>query len=599
MIIIDFEVFKYDWLVCWLDTTTKKLYNIVNDTDSFAKLYEHYKDTVWIGYNIRGYDKYVAQGLLCDFDPFEISKFIIEDGKKGFEFSRLLSKFPINVYDTAPPFKSLKELEAYMGHDIRETTVPFDLNRKLTKQEIEETIKYCEHDVKETAEVFLERIAEYDSHVGLMEEFGLTLDYIGKTKAQIAAVILEAVPEKRKDEFDISFPDTLQLGKYEYVKNWYINWKNNSRDYSEKLVTDVCGVPHTFAFGGLHGSRNNYYGTGTFLMADVGSYYPALMIEYGYLSRNVRKPEKYKQIRDERIVMKKAKDPREYPRKIVLNSSFGAEKDKFNRLYDPRNANNICIAGQLLLTDLLDKLEGKAQLIQSNTDGILFKLYNDEDWDMIVEICEEWSKRTRMTLDYDKYTKVIQKDVNNYILVDEKGKVKSKGSYVKKLSKIDNDLPIVNRAVRDYFVSGKSVRTTVYESDSLIDFQKISKIGGMYEYVFKEVAHGPCKEFLRFKPRQRVKNGQVVERWVESVIERRFGNVLHTKVNRVFASKSPIDGMLMKKKADKSSLDKIGGTPEQCFIINSDINDMTIPEKLDREWYVTLANERIQDFLGR
>lgn len=47
--------------------------------------------------------------------------------------------------------------------------------------------------------------------------------------------------------------------------------------------------------------------------------YPATMINFDLLSRAVKDRNKYKQIRDERIIMKKNKDKREYPRKILLN----------------------------------------------------------------------------------------------------------------------------------------------------------------------------------------------------------------------------------------------------------------------------------------
>ena len=122
-----------------------------------------------------------------------------------------------------------------------------------------------------------------------------------------------------------------------------------------------------------------------------------------------------------------------------MNGTFGASKDQYNNLYDPLQANNICIAGQLLLADLLDKLDGKCQLIQSNTDGVLLKLFNRSDKEMILDICGEWSRRTRMELEFDEYVKVIQSDVNNYIIVpdgelyDAKGKerFKRKGAFVK------------------------------------------------------------------------------------------------------------------------------------------------------------------------
>ena len=57
-------------------------------------------------------------------------------------------------YDTVVGFRSLKELEAFMGHDIKESSVPFDIERPLTQAEIEETKRYCEHDVMECFEVF-------------------------------------------------------------------------------------------------------------------------------------------------------------------------------------------------------------------------------------------------------------------------------------------------------------------------------------------------------------------------------------------------------------------------------------------------------------
>lgn len=572
MIFLDFEVFKYNWMVCWLDTKTRKTYSIVDDKTKFEKFYEHYKNEIWVTYNGRQYDVWIAKAILCGFNPWDMNDWIINQDRKGFEFSKLLNKFKIMHYDTVVGFRSLKELEAFMGHDIKESSVPFDIDRPLTQAEIEETKRYCEHDVMECFEVFIEKKEEYESHLGLIKEYNLPIDMVNKTKVQLSAVILGAEKQIRNDEFDIRFPDTLQLGQYAWIKDWYSEWATNSRNYDEmSLKTTLNGVGHTFGIGGLHGAIENYYGEGLFIMADVSSYYPAMMIEYDYLSRNVSSPKKYRQIRDERLEMKARKDPRQAPRKIVLNGTFGASKDQYNNLYDPLQANNICIAGQLLLADLLDKLDGKCQLIQSNTDGVLLKLFNRSDKEMILDICGEWSRRTRMELEFDEYVKVIQSDVNNYIIVpdgelyDAKGKerFKRKGAFVKKLSALDNDLPIVNKAVVDYFVKGIPVEQTIMASDKLIDFQKITKITGKFEYA--------------------VHNQEV----------------LHEKVYRCFASKNPFDGTLYKKHKNKSTLDKTPSTPEYCFIINDDVREMPIPEKLDKQWYVNLANTRINHFLGK
>lgn len=365
MIIYDFEVTKYDWLVCWLDCKTQKKHVIANNPSQLKKFYEYYKKEIMVGYNSRHYDKFILQGILCGFDPYKISQWIIVEDKKGHEFSKMLSKFPILNYDCSVFGKSLKQLEAYQGHSIVESEISFDIDRKLTEKELQEMIEYCMNDVMETFNVFVETSEEFESHVGLITEFELPLYDISKTKAQISAKILGATQIKRDDEFELVLPNNIILGEYEYLRDHFINWAKNVKDYSQiTLNTLIANVPHVLGVGGLHGAIKNYIGDGIYLMVDVASYYPAGMIEYALLSRNVLNPKLYRKIRDERLVMKANKDPRQAPRKIVLNGTFGASKDKYNGLYDPRQANSLCIMCQLFLVDLIEKLEKYCELIQ-------------------------------------------------------------------------------------------------------------------------------------------------------------------------------------------------------------------------------------------
>nr|WP_231514829.1 hypothetical protein [Oceanobacillus salinisoli] len=212
----------------------------------------------------------------------------------------------------------MKQLEGFQGHDIRETLVDFTINRELTEVEIQEVIKYCRHDVHETMHIFSENISEFESQLELLKMFNLPLRNISKTKAQLSAVILEAKQPKvqRNDEFDFQFPPTLNINKYTEVLNFY----KENKDYGKVLEVDVAGVPHLFAWGGLHGARNNYIDTGYFI--DVASYYPDLMIEYDYLSRNVKNKAKFREIRDTRLKYKVKKDKRQAPLKIVINGSM-------------------------------------------------------------------------------------------------------------------------------------------------------------------------------------------------------------------------------------------------------------------------------------
>ena len=435
--------------------------------------------------------------------------------------------------------------------------------------------------MEQTIEVFIQRKEEFESHLSLLKAFKLPISYISKTKAQLAAIILGANKRNHNDEFEIQFPGTLKIKKYKEVLNWYKNPLN--RNYSKTLKIDVAGVPHVFAWGGLHGAIDKYSGEGHFIAIDVASYYPALMIEYDFISRNISNPAKYREIRDTRLKLKAEKNPMQQPYKIVLNSTYGAMKDKNNALYDPRQANNVCIGGQLLLLDLIEMLEGHCELIQSNTDGLIIKLFKEEDYELIDDICYEWEQRTRMDLEFDSFKKIFQKDVNNYVIVDFDGGYKSKGGYVKKLGDLDYDLPIVNHSIKEYLLHGVHPKKTIEDCKDLREFQKIVKVSSKYMYAL----YNPTvtEEKIRDE-NNRLKTIKVFT----------GGEVQKEKCFRVFASKLDSDGGIFKVKNHEKNPEKFADTPETCFIINEDVNQKTIPEKLDKTWYVNLALKRLKDF---
>lgn len=558
MIFYDFEVFYQNWLIVCMDTKEQKTTVIVDDREQLIKYHEKNIEDIWVGFNSRHYDQWILKGIICGFNPKEINDHIILKKQGGWSFSSLLNKVELLNYDIMTSLHSLKQLEGFMGNNIKESSVSFNIERELSENEIEEVIDYCKHDVNQTMEVFLNRIEEFTSHMSLITEFKLPMKYVNKTKAQLAAIILKARRKDYNDEFEITIPDTIKLNKYKWIETWYRD--KNNLNYEKRLETDIAGVPHIFAFGGLHGAIPNYYGEGIFLNVDVASYYPSLMIEYGFASRSIEEKGRYNEIYNTRLELKAQKDKKQLPYKITLNSAYGAMKDKYNSLYDPLQANNVCIAGQLMLLDLIEKLENEVQLIQSNTDGILVKLKSMKDYEKVVSICSEWEMRTRMKLEYDLYTKVIQKDVNNYIIVDFKGNYKSKGAYVKKLNTLDYDLPIINKALVNKLLHGIEIEETINKCDELKEFQRVVKVSGKYKYAIHN------------------------------------NEILNEKVLRVFASRRISDGAIYKVK--NINKEKIANTPERCFIDNSDVKEKKIPRHLNKNWYISMANKRLDDFLG-
>ena len=156
--------------------------------------------------------------------------------------------------------------------------------------------------------------------------------------------------------------------------------------------------------------------------------------------------------------------------------------------------------------------------------------------------------------------KVFQKDVNNYLFkFNGADKYERKGAYVKELSRLDADLPIINRALVDYMTKGIHPRVTINGCDDLKQFQKLVKLSNKYEYV----EHN--------------------------------GKRYSYKCYRVFASTRSIDGKILKCRSGSNPA-KFGNTPDSCFIVNDDVNGMKCPAHLDKQWYIKTALGRLKDF---
>jgi hypothetical protein len=210
---------------------------------------------------------------------------------------------------------------------------------------------------------------------------------------------------------------------------------------------------------------------------------------------------------------------------------------------------------------------------QTNTDGIYIKLEKESDIELVKQEAHQWEKRTRLDLEFEVVNKIYQKDVNNYIIIDKDGKYKSKGSYVKKLSAIDYDLPIINEALVQYFVNNTPVEETILNCKDLIKFQKIVKVSRLYKYA----KHGD--------------------------------KTIKERVLRVYASKEEDAHGLVKIKevVDKDGntndrIEKIGNTPDKCFIYNDSVVGVSVDvvkDKLDLNYYVEVAKKRLDDFLSQ
>lgn len=345
---------------------------------------------------------------------------------------------------------------------------------------------------------------------------------------------------------------------------------------------------------------------------DVASYYPSLMIKNGYTSRNIPSPAVFESVFNDRIAAKKAGDKvKSDALKLILNTTYGASLASTNPLYDPLMGRSVCISGQLYLLELAQHLYRdipELRIVQLNTDGIMIE-FDDQYYDQVNEILEEWQQRTGFALEEDKIRMLIQKDVNNYLLVFENGKIKTKGGYFSYgiapagAFSINNNFVIVKQAVIEYFVNCTPVEDTINSCQDIHKFQIIAKAGGAYTSVYRVPG-----DFEQRKKRWQRENRILVREYPgkSGKIRREWKNPPFTwenydgprrevqRVNRVYASVKPNMGTLVKIKPD-GTVGKIGGLPDNCIIDNQNkrgINDV------DKQWYINLARKYIEDYTG-
>ena len=563
-IVFDFEVFRYNTLLgCKILENNKepKLFQTWN-LNEIKEFYQEHQNDIWVGHNNSHYDNYILQAILMDQDPFLISKSIIEDRYK----QKLIIK--LNYYDLmSRHFCSLKVLEAQMGRNISESEVDFNLMRELTEEEKVKTESYNRDDLDQTYVDLKLLKSEIQLRFDIGREFNLDLNVLHYTEAQIAAKVLKA---KRIDnveslEYKPQLPSTLRI-KNQIALKYYLN-----KEFEEipSIKINVCGEEHILAKGGLHAAKKKYHCDWAYYF-DVSGYYNLIMMLYNLFPRTI--PEEGKKLYEfmyhEQLRLKKIDPVKRAVYKTILLAVFGASTNKYTDFYDPNKGKLVTILGELFLIDLLEKLEGYVDLIQSNTDGIIAKPLPGVKDEKIKEICDEWQQRTGFVLKFDKIYDIVQRDVNCYMYRDENGKIHVKGNAVKYYEQWDNPFPedshtystpyIIHYCIVEYYMNGIDPKDTV---------EKYKEQFRMFQYICSPKSF----DYLTLEDGKNITKLQ----WI----------------NRVFASKEP--GTIYKNDAKRHN--RYENLPERCFVYNNSLKQDLL-WKIDYDYYVQRAWEGIDEF---
>ena len=406
--IFDCEVFAYDWLFVFKNKVTGEYTEIWNDNEAVEQVMT--QEPLLAGFNNKHYDQFILKAVLSGFTPEEIkavNDFIIVGGHEGWEYAPLrdcgIFFDQYDLMDDCQMGLSLKAIEAHLGMDIRETTVPFNIDRPLTEDEKREVEFYCRHDVDATDRLDDLRQGYLSSKLTLGREKGLyPAKALYMTNAKLTAAYLDAEQKPHYDEREYQYPPKL-LRQYipQEVFDFFERLKDKSIPdevvFKEKLDLMVGGCPCTIAYGGIHGAipcyREEATETRSIRNKDVASYYPHQMTLNGYCSRNIPSPDVYAATIERRVKAKRAGDKATANAlKLVLNTTYGAMLNRYNDLYDPLMGRSVCISGQLQLLEMAEHLVQDCptlKIIQLNTDGIMVSL-DDCDVSMYQEITQEW-----------------------------------------------------------------------------------------------------------------------------------------------------------------------------------------------------------------
>lgn len=611
----DAEVFAHDSLFVFINYITGEEKVFHNCPGNDIQEWIDKANPILCGFNCNNYDKHILRGWINGLGPEELKQMNdhIISGGNGWDIDVGYIKLPTmwDFFNEINPRKSLKEIEGNLRLPITETTVPFDLPTKWTKEQYEEVLYYCRHDVKALFAIFDKLKNNYKSKYiickigGIDPEFGLS-----QTNANLTAILLNADGKVYGDNFKYTYPSVINKNKIPKQALDYFDdiIEHNDLNYSpEAPELNFKDILFQIGIGGGHAfTKKGYYyydkRTSKKLLCnwDFTSLYPNLVRLFGYSSRSQARQDAYVDLLSMRMTAKKGllEDSFLAPLgltnkevniglKLPLNAYTGALRAKFNKLYDNLQGFSICTTGQLVILQLIHDLEKipTVEMISANTDAVMFEVapeYKEETDKLIHEL----EKLTGLEMEEDNIVRIVMRDVNNYCellqtgdneyAINYKGTDFKADSILKNMKLIwnkdnqnwdtkfedaikVNSLSICGEAMLKYLLLDIPVEETINNCNDIFRFQLINHTGSTYDKVIVEYDDGECIELQ--------------------------------KNNRIYSGKGK-SGMIYKIKEDGRK-DSLAMCPQNPVIDNN--NEFTI-DKLNKVWYINYTKQKINDF---
>lgn len=405
-----------------------------------------------------------------------------------------------------------------------------DFNRYILPKYVKPMLHYNKNDVYLVCEIARQKPDEIKLRYSLGAAFNLNL--LCAARSSIADKLLYKFYSERSgltvDKFKdlrtqrtalsfnkIIFPHicfkTPELQKVLEDMKKVVIYRTN-KDAFEKVI-QFYGTTYTIATGGLHSqdrpavltSTDNY----TYIHYDISSFYPSVMVAYNIAPKHLNNNVFVKMVDYFRLTRIKCKHTKDEDGlvvagvhnklaaealKIVINAIYGKFGFEMFFLFDRFAQMQVTINGQLMVMMVVEALElDGIHVVSANTDGIIVKLPKDKEEDF-KRITDDWCAQNKLSADSERYKLFVTRDINNYFDIQSNDKVEYKGGldpkqYLKDLKK-GYDMPVVAKAVFEYFAHDVSVMETLRNHKDILDFCKTQNVGKQFEVVYQKVEHG-------------------------------------------------------------------------------------------------------------
>lgn len=425
-----------------------------------------------------------------------------------------------------------RKKDAYRGMTNEQLNhlITNDFDRYILPKYVEPMLHYNKNDVYLVCEIARQKPDEIKLRYSLGAAFNLNL--LCAARSSIADKLLYKFYSERSgltiDKFKdlrtqrtalsfnkIIFPHicfkTKQLQDLLEDMKKVVIYRTN-KDAFEKVI-QFYGTTYTIATGGLHSQDRPAVLTSTdkytYIHYDINSFYPSVMVAYNIAPKHLNNNVFVKMvdyIRLTRIKCKHTKDEdglvvagvhnklAAEALKIVINAIYGKFGFEMFFLFDRFAQMQVTINGQLMVMMVVEALElDGIHVVSANTDGIIVKLPKDKEEDF-KRITDNWCAQNKLGADSEQYKLFVTRDINNYFDIQSNDKIEYKGGldpkqYLKDLKK-GYDMPVVAKAVFEYFAHGISVMETLRNHKDILDFCKTQNVGKQFEVVYQKVENG-------------------------------------------------------------------------------------------------------------